>query len=37
MIHGFAGGDPEYFGGQTNGALESELLVLCAIDEVFGD
>jgi hypothetical protein len=34
---GLTGGDPEGLGGQTDGALDAELLVLRAVDELLAD
>ena len=35
--HSLAGGDLEDLGGETNGALDAELLVLGPVDEVRRD
>lgn len=35
--YSFTGGDPEDLGGETDGALDAELLVLGTVDEVSGD
>ena len=37
MTHRLASGNLEDFGGETDGAFDAELLVLCAVDQVAAD